>query len=253
MKRNKLPFLSALALATALPGCSATQLRSKVDYDTVLPKEAIEAILDASVKLEMEFIVAEDELKASVYAGMCSGTVLYDQQTKQNYVLTVEHCCPPEETFEGKNVLDHQISIDGLYAEVVKKSSQYDLALLKLKAGNLPYFKGKIASAEKVEIGNIIAGASFPQNLFEALFTGHIAARDRSEAAGLLDNEIRAVFEGHIDLGSSGAGVFVFKGSQMFLAGVVQGTYGSDGLKGMAPVEHLRKFFKGTDLEDEYL
>ncbi len=255
INKNKITqnrLLPALALTTMLTGCASTQLRNQANYDTVLPKETIEAILEASVKLEIEYIVAEDnEPTVSIYAGVCSGTVLYDQRNKQNYVLTAEHCCPPEETFEGKQILGPKISVDNHYAEVVKKNRDYDLALLKLSTGNLSYFNGKIA--ESVEIGEIIAGASFPQNLFETLFKGHVAAKDHSEAAGLLDNEIRTVFDGHIDMGSSGAGVYVFQGNQMFLVGVVQGTYHSDGLRGMAPVLHLREFFKNSDLEDEYL
>ncbi|MEK6969230.1 MAG: serine protease [Nanoarchaeota archaeon] len=247
---NKNKLIPVLALATALSGCASTQSRSNANHDTILPNETIENILDASVKLEMAFAVTIDEETATVYSGTCSGTVLYDQQTEQNYVLTAEHCCPPEGSFEGKEVLGRNIIIDEFSAEVVKKNSDYDLALLKLYTKNLPYFNGKIA--EQVEIGEIVAGASFPQNLFETLFKGHIAARDR-ETNGVLINEVRTVFEGHVDKGSSGAGVYVFQGNKMFLAGVLQGSYGSDGLKGMAPVEHLRKFFKGTDLEDEYL
>lgn len=247
---NKNKAISVLALATALSGCASTQLRSTANHDTILPNETIEAILDASVKLDIEYAVAKDEETATVYSGVCSGTVLYDQQTKQNYVLTTEHCCPPEGLFEGKEVLTGYVSVGEFEAEVVKKNSDYDLALLKLNAKDLPYFKRKIA--EKVEIGEIVAGASFPQNLFETLFKGHVAARD-DETNGVSVNDVRAVFEGHIDKGSSGAGVYVFQGNKMFLAGVLQGSYDSDGLKGMAPVEHLRKFFKGTELEDEYL
>ncbi|MBU0470026.1 MAG: serine protease [Nanoarchaeota archaeon] len=195
----------------------------------------------------------EKKDKKNDFDGYCRTMILRDQDSGEDYKIDTGKCSSASDSASGIEVeiLEKKVRVKDYEAEIIKRNELHDLALLKLPTGILNYFDGKLAKG--TELGDLVAGVTYPGVDFPVLFTGFVAGRDGNLIDELFKIETFTVFNGHIYFGSSGGGVYTFEGKEMYLAGVVQVKYRSDGLEGMAPIKNIRKFFVGTNLEDELL
>src|SRR5690554_2842696 len=89
------------------------------------------------------------------------------------YVLTNNH------VIEGANQITVNLKSGQKYkAKVVAKDAQYDLAILKIDAKNLPYLR--LGDSDQIEIGQWVVAIGNPFGLHETVTTGIISALNRT-------------------------------------------------------------------------
>ncbi|MBI2125492.1 trypsin-like peptidase domain-containing protein [Candidatus Woesearchaeota archaeon] len=187
-------------------------------------------------------ITLEEKCNGSFLTGWFgSGVLLQDSQTKDKYVLSVEHLTADE--FEScKNpkkrikVESSNTTVGEAAATTVKEDEKNDLILYKVE-GDLQAtpFKGKIA--RETNQGDYMLGFGFPSR--EKRF--YIAKIEKK-------TEQHTTLDMNIWFGNSGGPAFLYTHEKMELAGLAMHLSGN-----ITPIEKLQDFLEGTVLEDDYL
>jgi len=167
-----------------------------------------------------------------------------------NYVLTAAHNIPGD-THKSMKVTRKKIIVDKEYnAEVVKsEAAPVDLALLKVECNDIheclkPYMGG---FAEKVEIGDLVAGAGFPIGGEKTLFMGFAAGDEIISGKRHFIN-----IDASISKGNSGGPAFAYvmegnNNMSSHFIGIVHVLYKhKTGLAGITPLEKTKEFLKGS-------
>ncbi|MBI2103267.1 trypsin-like peptidase domain-containing protein [Candidatus Woesearchaeota archaeon] len=255
MKRVR-STIASLLVSLALPSCSdfhsgivyevppragqtllaPSEEGDKFDFnDRYITGKSIEEILSSTVQVTNMF-------------GFGTGTILRDQQTREDYVLTCFHVISDFPELITVKIDAQTFDVPEIY----KVDENNDLALLKLSGSHDRFFAGKIATS--LEPGYQVVGVGFPFFKKKTLLYGHVS----TDMEG--DDVYYQIVEGNINMGDSGGGFFVFKRGLPFYGGTInfryRGENGVDetrGVGGVVDIRKVRDFIKSTPLADDYL
>lgn len=257
------------------PETTAPTEKNEIVYG--ISPEARDTIINCVVKVEVEYTLEQKlgDITVPRFAHSAgSGVAVLDRQTDKMYILTADHVLPTETELWGMKVVQTRITVENHPAEIYKRNETFDLGLLKLNGKFLEHhYTGTLA--KKIQVGDLIAGAGYPNGAFKAFHAGHVAGQDLDEDSKkfiekdkdaknmyTLINDIYDIFgipqytvvDTHITPGNSGGGVYVFEKGEPKLAGLmhVKYTY-KEGLKGISHPIVLTGFVKGTPIGDELL
>lgn len=256
------------------------------DYENVygISDKARDMVFDSVVKIETEYDYesVDGETKTIGTTGFYgSGVAIFDDETKDTYILTAGHLLPTKEqvcvstgffTQKCYKVLKKRMTVEGHSAKVVKHNETFDLGLIKLSGKFLKHhFTGKLAG--DLEVGDIVIGAGYTRGDWKSFHSGYVVGEDVGE--GLEDfieefpeakkewvkiKDLYDIFEvpcyvalnTGIDLGDSGSGLYALRNRIPELASIVQVKYPyKEGQSGGVSPRVLRGFVYGTAIADE--
>ncbi len=240
----------------ALSGCANSP--QGVSYDrvltpsgqTVLVEESSTETFDVNDNFLQKRVI--DDLVAStvrIHGGIKfgSGTVLVDQQTETQYILTCSH------TASLLSLVKDETKEYGL-AFQFKNDPEVDLALLVMSEKHPHPFTGRIAG--EMPLGSYLLGVGYPFYDKPTLLEGRINTTPFPE------EEYRGIqiIEGMINQGESGGGLYLFQQGKPFLAGIINSYFDGDENTGqvmrigaVVHVEKVRHFLESTPVADDYL
>jgi len=246
MRSKKITNLAGSVLIGLLPSMGLTYDKN----DNWLVKENLERIIDSSVQIqtygtvekqdEMDFYffkVPNGKSKIGMRT-LGSGTVLFDKEAKNQYVLTCAHILP-------ENSKDNSIYVNGIEMYVAKIDVDNDLMLLfpQQHINDAKPFSGSFA--EDSEIGDYVIGVGYPGvGLGKKIWYGHITNPD-------LQGSLLA--EGMMYPGQSGGGVYTFDMGEPKLVGLNEfKVIGKDGINGLVSPKTIKRFLINTPLANDY-
>ncbi len=125
-----------------------------------------------------EFFYGQGSGSSREVQGFGSGVII----SKDGYIVTNNHVI--DEADEVEVTLNDKRTFD---AEIVGRDPSTDIALLKIKADNLPFIK--FGDSDAIKLGQWVLAVGNPFNLTSTVTAGIISAKGRS--LGLLDNQYR--------------------------------------------------------------
>lgn len=240
-------FLAASVAATTTYFCvKSEEEKTKEIPETegsYVSKEIMDRIYDSCFQIKNSQTLEEKIENSDLKISHGSGVLLVDSQTKDKYILSVQHLISDfVETKAGHKikVLSHMLIVGDYGASVIKKDEKADLSLLKVHNSLEPPHQGKIS--KELSLGNYVLGIGFSGNNKQ-----YFIAQLKEE------REHDILFSVQAKKGNSGGGVFRLKNGVIELAGVVRGYIEHKPLGTISPLEQLQDFIKGTPLEDDYL
>lgn len=125
-----------------------------------------------------EFFYGRSSNQSRVVRGFGSGVIV----TEDGYIVTNNHVI--EDADEVDVTLNDKRTFS---AEIVGRDPSTDIAVLKIKASNLPYIK--FGNSDAIRLGEWVLAVGNPFNLTSTVTAGIVSAKGRS--LGLLDNQYR--------------------------------------------------------------
>lgn len=184
--KKLLGVIVAVVLAVGLAGCSE-------------PAEKDFARIRGAVKELKQMDPADGKVKV-----FCSGVML-----KQGLLLTAAHCDT------GKDV---EVFVNGYKAIPVKVDVKRDLMLMYVPAGAPCPCVGELSAVERDEK---VYAVGFPLDAGQVLTEGRWQHEARDAVGKELGFTGQALYTAPATFGNSGGGVFVYRGGDWFLAGIV--------------------------------
>ncbi|HNR42899.1 MAG TPA: Do family serine endopeptidase [Bacteroidales bacterium] len=126
----------------------------------------------------MEWFYGDRYSKPREVAGYGSGVIISDD----GYIITNNHVIDNADNVEVK-LNDNRV----FTAEIIGRDPTTDIALLKIKANNLPFIK--YGDSDQLKIGEWVLAVGNPFNLTSSVTAGIVSAKGRS--LGILDADLR--------------------------------------------------------------
>jgi Do/DeqQ family serine protease len=161
--------------------------QSGVNDFTFAAEQTVHAVVHVKTKATVsssysnplyEFFYGPGSNRPREVRGFGSGVIV----TENGYIVTNNHVI--EDADEVDVTLNDKRTFS---AEVVGRDPSTDIAILKIKADNLPYIK--FGDSDAIRLGEWVLAVGNPFNLTSTVTAGIVSARGRS--LGLLDNQYR--------------------------------------------------------------
>jgi serine protease Do len=151
----------------------------------------------------MEWFYGNRESKPKEVSGYGSGVII----SEDGYIITNNHVIEDAENIEVK-LNDNRT----FPAQVIGRDPSTDIALLKIKANNLPYIK--YGDSDQLRLGEWVLAVGNPFNLTSTVTAGIVSAKGRN--LGILDNDhsIESFIQtdAALNMGNSGGALVNTKG-----------------------------------------
>jgi len=151
----------------------------------------------------MEWFYGDRYSKPREVQGFGSGVIISDD----GYIITNNHVIEDAEDIEVK-LNDNRT----FPAEVIGRDPSTDIALLKIKATNLPFIK--YGDSDQLRLGEWVLAVGNPFNLTSTVTAGIVSAKGRN--LGILDNDLRIESfiqtDAALNMGNSGGALVNTKG-----------------------------------------
>jgi serine protease Do len=151
----------------------------------------------------MEWFYGDRYSKPREVQGFGSGVII----SADGYIITNNHVIEDAENIEVK-LNDNRT----FTADVVGRDPSTDIALLKIKASNLPYVK--YGDSDQLRLGEWVLAVGNPFNLTSTVTAGIVSAKGRS--LGILDSDLRIESfiqtDAALNMGNSGGALVNTKG-----------------------------------------
>ncbi len=151
----------------------------------------------------MEWFYGERYQRPREVSGYGSGVII----SEDGYIITNNHVIDNAENVEVKLNDNRTFS-----ASVVGRDPSTDIALLKVKASNLPYVK--YGDSEQLRLGEWVLAVGNPFNLTSTVTAGIVSAKGRS--LGILDDDLKIESfiqtDAALNMGNSGGALVNTKG-----------------------------------------
>jgi serine protease Do len=152
----------------------------------------------------MEWFYGSDSYsKPREVAGYGSGVII----SADGYIITNNHVIEDAESVEVK-LNDNRT----FTAEIIGRDPSTDIALLKIKANDLPFIR--YGDSEQLKLGEWVLAVGNPFNLTSTVTAGIVSAKGRS--LGILDNDLRIESfiqtDAALNMGNSGGALVNTKG-----------------------------------------
>lgn len=165
----------------------------------------------------MEWFYGERYSKPREVAGYGSGVII----SADGYIITNNHVIEDAENVEVK-LNDNRL----FNAEIIGRDPTTDIALLKVKASNLPYIR--YGDSDQLRIGEWVLAVGNPFNLTSTVTAGIVSAKGRS--LGILDADLRIESfiqtDAALNMGNSGGALVDTKG---LLVGITSAIFSPSG------------------------
>lgn len=165
----------------------------------------------------MEWFYGDRYSKPREVSGYGSGVII----SADGYIITNNHVVDEAETVEVK-LNDNRT----FTAEVVGRDPSTDIALLKIKADNLPFIK--YGDSDQLKLGEWVLAVGNPFNLTSTVTAGIVSAKGRS--LNILDSDYRIESfiqtDAALNMGNSGGALVNTKG---LLVGITSAIYSPTG------------------------
>lgn len=165
----------------------------------------------------MEWFYGERYSKPREVAGYGSGVII----SSDGYIITNNHVIEDAENVEVK-LNDNRI----FNADIIGRDPTTDIALLKVKASNLPFIK--YGDSDQLKIGEWVLAVGNPFNLTSTVTAGIVSAKGRS--LGILDADLRIESfiqtDAALNMGNSGGALVDTKG---LLVGITSAIFSPSG------------------------
>lgn len=165
----------------------------------------------------MEWFYGDRYSKPREVQGFGSGVIISDD----GYIITNNHVIEEAEDIEVK-LNDNRT----FPAEVIGRDPSTDIALLKIKATNLPFIK--YGDSDQLRIGEWVLAVGNPFNLTSTVTAGIVSAKGRN--LGILDNDLRIESfiqtDAALNMGNSGGALVNTKG---LLVGITSAIFAPSG------------------------
>lgn len=232
----------AKALMTSL-----TAQEGQIDF-TYAAQQAVHAVVHVHTKTMvgaqadnpiLEWFYGERNSKPREVQGYGSGVII----SEDGYIITNNHVIENAENIEV--ILNDNRKYD---AEVVGRDPSTDIALLKIKANNLPFMT--YGDSDQLKLGEWVLAVGNPFNLTSTVTAGIVSAKGRS--LGILDSDYKIESfiqtDAALNVGNSGGALVDTKG---LLVGITSAIYSPNGAYAgnsfAIPVNIVKKVV--TDLE----
>lgn len=165
--------------------------------------------------------------------GFGSGVII----SSDGYIITNDHVIDEAENVEVK-LNDNRI----FQAQVIGQDPSTDIALLKIKADNLPFIK--YGNSDDLKLGEWVLAVGNPFNLTSTVTAGIVSAKGRS--LGILDNEYRIESfiqtDAALNMGNSGGALVNTKGELVGITSAIISPSGAYAGNSFAiPINIVRK------------
>jgi serine protease Do len=204
---SKVEVKDAEALLTSL-----TMQEGQVDF-TYAAEQTVHAVVHVRTKSTVEpqatnpimewFYGSDNSSKPREVAGYGSGVII----SADGYIITNNHVIEDAESVEVKLNDNRTFS-----AEIIGRDPSTDIALLKIKANDLPYIR--YGDSEQLKLGEWVLAVGNPFNLTSTVTAGIVSAKGRS--LGILDNDLRIESfiqtDAALNMGNSGGALVNTKG-----------------------------------------
>lgn len=151
----------------------------------------------------MEWFYGDRYQRPREVQGFGSGVIISDD----GYIITNNHVIEDAEGIEVK-LNDNRT----FPAEVIGRDPSTDIALLKIKANNLPYVR--YGDSDQLRLGEWVLAVGNPFNLTSTVTAGIVSAKGRN--LGILDNDLRIESfiqtDAALNMGNSGGALVNTKG-----------------------------------------
>jgi serine protease Do len=204
---SKVEVKDAEALLTSL-----SMQEGQVDF-TYAAEQTVHAVVHVRTKSTVEpqatnpiiewFYGSDNYSKPREVAGYGSGVII----SADGYIITNNHVIEDAESVEVK-LNDNRT----FAAEIVGRDPSTDIALLKIKANDLPFIR--YGDSEQLRLGEWVLAVGNPFNLTSTVTAGIVSAKGRS--LGILDNDLRIESfiqtDAALNMGNSGGALVNTKG-----------------------------------------
>jgi Do/DeqQ family serine protease len=151
----------------------------------------------------MEWFYGDRYTRPREVQGFGSGVII----SEDGYIITNNHVIEDAEDIEVK-LNDNRT----FPAEVIGRDPSTDIALLKIKANNLPFIK--YGDSDQLRLGEWVLAVGNPFNLTSTVTAGIVSAKGRN--LGILDNDLRIESfiqtDAALNMGNSGGALVNTKG-----------------------------------------
>jgi putative serine protease PepD len=176
--------------------------------------------------------------------GTGSGSI-YKTSSTESFIITNNHVI--EEAVTSGTIEVELLNGDVLPATIVGRNAAYDIAVLRVKAGNLPVIK--IGDSAKVSVGDPVIAIGSPLGLASTVTSGIISALNRPVVAGSAGSEsyVNAIqTDAAINPGNSGGALVDAAGKLIGVNSAIAtlssgGTSGSIGLGFSIPINEAKR------------
>lgn len=217
---SKVEVSGAEALLTSL-----TQQDGQIDF-TYAAEHTVHGVVhvhtksmvgaDASNPI-MEWFYGDRYSKPREVSGYGSGVII----SEDGYIITNNHVIEDAESVEVK-LNDNRT----FTAEVIGRDPSTDIALLKIKAANLPFIR--YGDSDQLKLGEWVLAVGNPFNLTSTVTAGIVSAKGRN--LGILDSEYKIESfiqtDAALNMGNSGGALVNTKG---LLVGITSAIYSPSG------------------------
>jgi putative serine protease PepD len=176
--------------------------------------------------------------------GTGSGSI-YKTSSTESFIITNNHVI--EEAVTSGTIEVELLNGDVLPASIVGRDIAYDLAVLKVKTGNLPVIK--IGDSAKISVGDPVIAIGSPLGLASTVTSGIISALNRPVITGSTGSEsyVNAIqTDAAINPGNSGGALVDIAGKLIGVNSAIAtlssgGTSGSIGLGFSIPINEAKR------------
>jgi len=197
-----------------------------VDF-TFAAENTVHAVVHVKIKATVsygnsnplyEFFYGQSGNTTREVQGFGSGVII----SKDGYIVTNNHVVDEADDIEV--VLNDKRTFD---AEVVGRDPSTDIALLKVKADNLPFIR--FGDSDAIRLGQWVLAVGNPFNLTSTVTAGIVSAKGRS--LGLLDNQYRIESfiqtDAALNQGNSGGALVNIQGELIGITSAIQSPTGA--------------------------
>ena len=158
--------------------------------------------------------------------GQGSGFII----SKDGYVLTNHH------VVKGSSSVKVRLSSGKTYnGEVIGIDDSLDVAVVKIKAKNLPY--AKLGASEDMRVGDWVVAIGNPFGLSHSVTSGIISAKNRALGSGPYDDYLQT--DASINPGNSGGPLFNLKGEVVGINTAIDAR--AQGIGFSVPIDSVKK------------
>jgi len=191
---------------------SLSMQEGQIDF-TYAAEQTVHAVVHVRTKSTIEpqasnpimewFYGSDSYSKPREVAGYGSGVII----SADGYIITNNHVIEDAESVEVK-LNDNRT----FTAEIIGRDPSTDIALLKIKATDLPFIR--YGDSEQLRLGEWVLAVGNPFNLTSTVTAGIVSAKGRS--LGILDNDLRIESfiqtDAALNMGNSGGALVNTKG-----------------------------------------
>jgi serine protease Do len=215
--------LLAMLLTSTIVLSSSSCANAKMNYE-----RATNRALKASVLIHIKAKIKNKEGKEQILRGGCSGTFI-----SKDEILSAGHCFQPT---VPSQIWIRDINGKSYTAEVIKLDALHDLSLLRVKGLRHKYVK----LGKHLKVGEEIINVGSPFNM-EFLVSHGIVSALNVEIE--LYKSLYIVTDAAINSGSSGGGVFNYRGELVGVNAMTEGSsFSWSGITLAVSIQDVRHF-----------